>query len=137
MLETTKLNIHRLGDLLEMDFPAGDSLLGNELLDKSGAMLITGPQKIGKSLFATQLALCLADRRPFVGFDPTATNQRVLMLQAEVGESRMQQRLRRQTSAFSKDALGNVFNACTFSTLKLDHSPSVALLIETVLEYKP
>jgi hypothetical protein len=120
-----------------MDFPAADSLLGNELLDKSGALLITGPQKIGKSLLATQLALCLADRQPFIGFDPTPATRRVLMLQAEVGEKRMQQRLRRQAAAFSNDVLGNVFNACTFSMLKLDDDASVGVLKETIEQHRP
>ena len=49
--------------LLEKEFPPSESILGADLLDKSGAMLITGPQKVGKSLFACQLALSVADRQ--------------------------------------------------------------------------
>ena len=137
MKQEKRIEVRCLGELLDMEFPPADSLLGNDLLDKSGAMLITGPQKIGKSLFTTQLALCLADRQRFVGFEPTPTTRRVLMLQAEVGPRRMQDRFRRQTQAFSRDVLGNVLNACTFSTLKLDQDPGVQEFLELVSDHEP
>src|SRR5258708_9190049 len=136
-LETPRLEVRCLGDLQEMNFPAADSLLGNELLDKSGALLIPGPQKIGKSLFATQLALCLADRQRFIGFDPTPTSRTVLMLQAEMGERRMQQRFQKQAQAFGRDVMGNVLNACTFSMLKLDSDSGVDRLMEAVEQNQP
>ncbi len=44
-------------ELLDRQLPQGNFLLGGGLLDKGGAMLISGPQKIGKSLLASQLVL--------------------------------------------------------------------------------
>ena len=132
-----EIQVFSVADLLGMTFPESDSLLGNDLLDRSGAMLITGPQKIGKSLFASQLALCMASGQPFVGFKPTAPTRRVLSLQAEVGERRMQQRFGRQAVLFSGEALTNVLNACTFSMLKVDHADGAAILRELVQQYTP
>jgi len=133
----TNLKVYSVADLLNMAFPEADSLLGNDLLDRAGALLITGPQKIGKSLFSTQLALSLASGGPFVGFKPTAPGRRVLTLQAEVGEKRMQQRFAKQAVAFSEAAHKNVLNACTFSMLKLDRPEGADLLMKLVQEFAP
>ena len=133
----TKIQVYSVADLLGMTFPDSDSLLSNDLLDRSGAMLITGPQKIGKSLFASQLAFCLASGKDFVGFSPTSSSRRVLTLQAEVGEKRMQQRFAKQAAAFEPDALQNVLNACTFSMLKLDQPEGVEALLAWVQELMP
>ncbi len=132
-----KIQVYSVADLLGMTFPESDSLLGSDLLDRSGAMLITGPQKIGKSLFASQLAFCLAGGQPFVGFKPTASSRKVLTLQAEVGEKRMQQRLALQAAVFDDEARKNVLNACTFSMLKLDQPEGVESLLAWVKEYAP
>ena len=62
------IQVHTVAELLALRFPASESILGENLIDKAGAVVITGPQKIGKSLFASQLALSLADRSSFLGF---------------------------------------------------------------------
>ncbi|MBI3411784.1 MAG: AAA family ATPase [Planctomycetes bacterium] len=71
------------------------------MLDHEGALLISGPQKIGKSLFTTQLAMTLAQRLPFLGFPAGNREYRVLVLQAEVGPKRMKDRFAKQGGAAS------------------------------------
>src|SRR5580693_3364998 len=95
-----KIEVFQVSDLLTAQFPVSDSMLGGNLLDRSGAMLISGPQKIGKSLFGSQLGLSVGDRKPFVGFTPSNTEYRTLILQAEVSARRMQERFRKQVQVF-------------------------------------
>lgn len=132
-----KIEVHPVGVLLTAEFPASDSMLGGNLLDRSGAMLISGPQKIGKSLFASQLALTLGDRKEFLGFKPSESEYRTLILQAEVSAKRMQGRFQKQVQAFGKPALGNVLSASVYSSIKLDSEEGRRIIRELIDQYKP
>jgi len=127
--------IKPVSELLTLSFPETDGLLGN-LLDRSGSVVVSGPQKIGKSLFSDQLAFCLADNQQFVGHR-TGGNYRSLVLQAEVSERRMQERLARQAAMFSPESHERVLHACVFSSVKLDTEEGAATLIGWVDEYRP
>jgi hypothetical protein len=111
-----KIEVYPVGDLLTAQFPVSDSMLGGNLLDRSGGMLISGPQKIGKSLFASQLAPTLGDRQPFLGFPPSGAEYRTLILQAEVSAKRMQERFRKQVQVFGPAAQANVLSASVYSS---------------------
>jgi hypothetical protein len=132
-----KIEVFQVADLLTAQFPASESMLGGNLLDRSGAMLISGPQKIGKSLFASQLALTLGDRKPFLGFNPSGMEYRTLILQAEVSPKRMQERFLKQTRLFSPSAQSNVLSASVYSCIKLDTDEGVGILRGLVDECKP
>jgi hypothetical protein len=123
--------------LLRKEFPPADTMLGGGLLDRAGALLISGPQKIGKSLFATQLALSLAGRQPFLGFPVGAHDYRVLIIQAEVSQRRMKDRFLRQVRAFPEAAQARVLNACVYSSIKLDNDEGVGIVHDLVDEHKP
>src|SRR5258708_34309702 len=81
-----------VNELLQKQFPPGEAMLGSNLVDKSGALLISGPQKIGKSLFAAQLALSLADRSSFLGMAVGAAKYEMLIVQPAAAAKRRQQR---------------------------------------------
>jgi hypothetical protein len=124
-------------ELLNRQFPETDSMLGAGLLDRGGATLISGPQKIGKSLFGTQLALCLTDRQAFLGIGCGHDDYRVLILQAEVAEKRMQQRFAKQAAPFSLKAQERVLSASVFSSVKLDSDEGREMIAGWVQQYKP
>jgi hypothetical protein len=132
-----KIEVYPVGDLLTAQFPVSDSMLGGNLLDRSGGMLISGPQKIGKSLFASQLALTLGDRQPFLGFPPGGAEYRSLILQAEVSAKRMQERFLKQVQVFGPSAQTNVLSASVYSSIKLDNPEGLAILYGLVDQYKP
>ena len=94
------IEVLTVSELLRREFPATDSLVGNGLIDRGGAVLISGPQKTGKSLFGTQLALSLASRAAFLGFTTGDADYRTLILQAEVTPKRMQERFHKQLAGF-------------------------------------
>jgi hypothetical protein len=64
------IEIVSVNTLLQQEFPATDSLLANGLIDKGGAILISGPQKVGKSLFGTQLDCPSQGGCPSSGSEP-------------------------------------------------------------------
>jgi hypothetical protein len=133
MVAISAIVVLPVDELLKKEFPPNDSILGAELLDRAGTMLISGPQKIGKSLLACQLALCLADGSSFLGFQTGTQRYRSLILQAEVSEKRMKERFAKQVTLFSDNSHPNVLNACVFSQIKLD-SPDGQLILNGLLK---
>ena len=131
------IEILSVDTLLQTEFPATDSLLGNGLIDKGGAILISGPQKIGKSLFGTQLALSLAARAPFLGFPVGAADYRTLVLQAEVAPKRMKERFEKQVIGFPAEARERVLSASVFSSVKLDSQAGREEVLAWVGEHRP
>jgi hypothetical protein len=131
------IEIFSVDALLQQEFPASDSMLGNGLIDKAGAILISGPQKIGKSMFGTQLALALADRSPFLSFPAGGANYRTLILQAEVAPKRMKERFEKQITRFGADARQGVLSASVFSAIKLDSKEGVEQVMACVDEHTP
>jgi RecA-family ATPase len=136
-LAKREIEILSVDELLHKQFPAGKSMLGSNLLDKSGALLISGPQKIGKSLFAAQLALSLSDRRAFLNMPVGDATYRVLILQAEVSAKRMQQRFTKQVAGFSPEAQSRVLNASVFSSVKLDTKDGFGLVMQWLEKHEP
>ena len=123
--------------LLARKFPPADTMLGGNLLDRAGALLISGPQKVGKSLFATQLALSLAGRQPFLGFNVAEHDYRVMILQAEVSEKRMQERFVRQLWKYPEEPRRRVLSACVYSSIKLDTSEGTGAIHSWIDQYGP
>jgi hypothetical protein len=123
-----------VNELLRKEFPPTDSLIGNGLIDKGGAILISGPQKIGKSLFGTQLALCLASQRSFVGFPVGQAEYRTLILQAEVAPKRMKERFQKQVQGFRDEALARVLSASVFSSIQLDTRAGAGEILSRLLK---
>jgi hypothetical protein len=131
------IEILSVNALLERQFPPTDSLMGNGLIDKGGAILISGPQKIGKSLFGTQLALSLASRTEFLGFPVGAAEYRSLILQAEVAPKRMKERFEKQVTDFPAEARDRVLSASVFSAIKLDTADCVRQVADWVDQHAP
>jgi hypothetical protein len=111
-------------------------MLGN-LIDRGGAVLISGPQKIGKSLFGSQLALSLAAGTPFLGMATGTERYRTLILQAEVSPKRMKERFAKQVGELSALALSRVENACVFSSIRLDSNEGRDTVRSWVEQHKP
>jgi AAA domain len=131
------IEVITIEDLLTRTFPSTDSMLGGNVLDKAGALLITGPQKVGKSLLATQLALSLASGQDFLGLGVGKRDYRVLILQAEVSEKRMQERFVKQVTVYRDDARKRVLNACVYSSIKLDHAQGVSTVHAWIDQHCP
>lgn len=132
-----EIKIVSVSELLQQEFPATDSLLGNGLIDKGGAILISGPQRVGKSLFRSQLGLSLAARQPFLDFVVGDADYKTLILQAEVAPKRMKERFQKQVAGFSKEARDRVMSGSVFSSVKLDSEEGKNAVLGWVDEHQP
>ncbi len=85
--------MQKIEDFLAQDFPERP-IIGSDLLDAGGIMLITGLTEVGKSYMIVQLSYDLATGQDFLGF---AVKQpwRVALVQAEISHNRFQRRMRK------------------------------------------
>jgi hypothetical protein len=84
-------------ELLKTKFPEAPPLVANHIIVRQGLTLLVGHPRTGKSLIATQLAICRALEQKWVGYD--TVKGRTLYLDYEVGFRRLQRRLQIMSKA--------------------------------------
>jgi len=85
--------IINLNDFLKQEIHEQESYWGDGLITKESRIFVSGLSKIGKTFFALELAIMLARGESFLGFE-VFRPLRVLLLQQEISEGNLQQRLK-------------------------------------------
>ena len=105
--------LRSFGEILDNPTARPPSLVGSGLLDAGSKVIIGGPEKAGKSLLATQLAICLATGQPWLGFKvPTAMP--VLYVQLEISQPRLEERLLKQGKRSASELRNSLFTYTDF-----------------------
>lgn len=84
---------YTLDEFLAASLPEPDPIV-HGVLPMGATMMVGGQHKVGKTLFMSQLAMCVAGGVPWLGFDTTPT--RVLFLNYEVAAWSYKKRLEKQ-----------------------------------------
>jgi len=121
-----------VAELLNLDYHLEPVIAGGMLVQES-SMLVVGPTEVGKSYFVLQMALELATGQPFLGQWKVTRPFKVLLVQAEVGKSRFQDRVRKFAGPYPKT--GDMLRLATQYTLKLDEPDGHAALWEVLTEH--
>jgi len=110
--DTDVLLVETSEQLLQKSIPKIERLI-DPFLERNGLTLIGGTKGVGKSLFVTQMALHGASGKS--GFLSSIVEEpfRVLLIQQEVAESGMQDRLRKMYSSGDFDTQGRFFTKTT------------------------
>ena len=95
-------------------------IIGDDILDQGGLLLAEGATEIGKSYFLLQLAMSLATGEPFLGRWSVDRPLRVLLLQAEIGKRRFQQRVAKLWPNFIRGSFSSNLMVMSPYSLKLD-----------------
>ena len=95
-----------------------ETVITEGILDRSGLLLIEGPTEAGKSYLAQQMAFDMSRGEPILGQWAVERPFNVLLVQAEIGAKRFQDR----TSKLAKnyEGYGNQLFLATHYNLKLD-----------------
>lgn len=88
--QSSRLTVITGQDLMKMDFRE-EAIVGG-LVGPQQTMMLVGPPKSGKTLWALDLAISITEGRSFLGFD-IPEPKKVLFLSAEGGPRLLQQRL--------------------------------------------
>ncbi len=94
-----RLELVTVTDLLARDYADRVDIIGGGILPPEGGLLLAGPSGAGKSLLSLELALALADGKPFLGLYAVAAPQSVLVIQQENAQAEVQKRLARMSEA--------------------------------------
>lgn len=133
---------YRAGDLVKCTWPPGDHLLGHNLLDREGVMVVAGVQKVGKSFLAIQAALSAMTNTSFLhlGTPQNDPNDKhpvsVLMLQGEVGERRMAERIEKTLKHPTFKGRGDDLSiAFPFHNIKVDQPGHIERIVNEFFEH--
>jgi archaellum biogenesis ATPase FlaH len=96
---TRRLQLVTVTDLLSRDYADRVDIIGGGILPPEGGLLLAGPSGAGKSLLSLELALDLANVKPFLGLFAVAAAQSVLVIQQENAQAEVQKRLARMIEA--------------------------------------
>jgi hypothetical protein len=115
-----------------------EDVTGGGLLPRRAKAIIGGVSKIGKSLLCLEWALSLISGKPFLIQFPIPKSFRVAMLQGEISEKSMQERILKTTANDPQleRSLTNLF-LLNNKTLKLDSPRDLKLLSEELEKINP
>jgi len=128
-------------------FTSADRLIGSKppktkflisgLLPELGNLIIVGPPKLGKSFLALDLAIDLAEGKPFLGVFNVPHPMKVALIQAEISEGWFWKRVQWVTSKVQSNGLLPNLLLKTTCDLRLDNLNDVTALSKALVIDKP
>jgi len=133
-----------LGQFLGQDFPAPVPLI-KDILPSEGCGWIAGEEKLGKSFYALEEALCLALGVPVCGKFNVPERQRVLFIEEEDSPQRVKARVDALSRGHGFDPddpafraeLDQQFQVAVWTNFSLDDPDMVLSLDKTLEQFRP
>lgn len=131
-------------DFLSKEFPPADVLVEG-LLASDGGGWIGGEEKLGKTFYALEEALCLALKLPVCGRFQVPTQTRVLFIEEEDPPQRVQRRIQQLLRGHEQDPedfevqiqLTKYFQLAVWEGFSLDKPEMVTRLEASLMEFQP
>jgi len=140
LIESKKFEAHptsiSLGEFLEKEIPEREIIVQFHA-EKEAVSILAGANKRGKSLYAVQMGLSVAQGRDFLDFYvPEA--KKVLYIQQEISEPSMKERLTIMNSDFSVEESKNFFMLNTVGNiLKLTNTQDIKVIHGEIKKREP
>jgi hypothetical protein len=133
-----------LGEFLAQEFPASEPYIEG-ILNNDGGGWIGGEEKLGKSYYALEEALCLACGWPVCGRFAVPVRRRVVFMEEEDPPSRTQRRLNALLRGHGLDPddagvradLNQWFRISVWRGFTLDAQPDLDTLARTLANFQP
>src|SRR5690348_14237046 len=126
---TLQLTTRSPGELLQMEFSPEDLFLESGIFAKRQPLVILGPGGVGKSRFVLQFLGSAITGMNFLGwsFTPRATPPRVLIIQAENSNRRLQADLASLRRLVGEDAWPMIEENLVIHTIEHEHDAALNL----------
>jgi len=135
-ISTQKPRIETLEEFLAREMPKREIIVQYHA-EKEAVSILAGEHKRGKSLYATQLALRIAEGKDFLNFI-VPKPRKILLYQQEISEPSMKERLTKMLKRYSPSVLENFLIKNTVGNLvKVTNSSHRKQIHEQVETYKP
>jgi hypothetical protein len=123
----TILSLRTPAELLAMEFNDDDLYLENGIFAKGQPLTILGPGGVGKSRLLLQFAICMITGRAFLGWNVSKRRTKWLILQAENGNRRLQQDIKKMRVWVGEEGWKAVEENLRIHTLEADHDAFLGL----------
>jgi AAA domain len=131
-------------EILAMQFDDSDRILGDHLLDDSGQLALLGAGGVGKSRLLLLMLACIAGARRFLTFDTFKPEMKLLVLQTENSNRRLQQDLAPIKSwlgddwpRFTERVTIHTIETDSDAFVNLDDPDAVARIEAAIQKHKP
>jgi len=124
----------KLHDFLEWEPPAVQEIISNGILQRGGKMIIAGSESTFKTMFGIQIALCVSQGLPLLGFTTSKTS--VAMIQCELPKYAFQHRLKKIVASGNGYHTADIMIANEYD-LKLNKPTCAAQLLHELKRIKP
>lgn len=121
-----------VSELLNVQYP-DNCIIGGDLLDVGGLMLVVGPTSVGKSYFLLQLAMSFVTGTAICGQWAVRRPFSVYLVQAEIGRKRFQQRVGKLWANFQSATAVPLWLESPYD-LKLDAAEGLAAVEAEIIE---
>lgn len=132
--KTTEIQLRNFSEVLALELPADEALLGNRYLCRKGALMIVGPSGIGKSSSSVQMAMLWALGKEAFGIHP-ARPLCILMVQAENDDGDLKEMVSGVMTGVLRSQGGNEFRIPGFADFGPFLSPSEIGTLDTNLHF--
>jgi len=130
------ISIYSLGEFLQKEIPDREIIMRYHA-EKESVSMLAGKQKQGKSLYAMQMGLCVAEGKDFLGFT-VVQPRKVLYYQQEISEAAMQERLNKMIQSSGDLLSGNLLIKNTVGyLLKITERSHREKIHNEIEEHKP
>ncbi|MBW2057761.1 MAG: AAA family ATPase [Deltaproteobacteria bacterium] len=134
--KTERWSIEDVNDLIGRDLPSTNPVIDSGILPERSVAVVGGVSKLGKSLFAVNMGLCIATGTPFLLQFNVPKRRRVVYLQGEISLASLQDRLRKMKNGGPWPEQG-WFWQITKKGLRLNLDRDLAALSETLGRVSP
>ena len=131
-----KLKLLSVAQIINDPRPKPVDLIGNGVLPVNSLLVITGPEKVYKSMISVNMGLHLASGCDWLG-NPISKTYRCIVLNAEGGYFSMRERLTRMVSGFNKPFDRENLLLSEEVSLNLLESDDYMLLTQSLEKNKP
>jgi archaellum biogenesis ATPase FlaH len=134
-MQERSIQIHDAVTFINETLETKQPIIDGGILPQNSIAIVGGISKQGKSIFVLNMAIQIAQGKPFLAQFNVPQPRRVIYLQAEISAQSMQSRLRKMLSAIDYGLNNQRLFIVNQKGLKLDRPRDVAKVDETIKRY--
>jgi len=131
--------IENAAEFVRKIIPHQEEIIGCGILPAKSTLMISAYSKMGKSIMALMMAICIASGKPFLVQFPVTRRRRVLYFQQEISERSMQDRLGKMLAYAKQEGFnpGSYLDIVNMAPVKLDSDDGIEVAMRIIRARRP
>jgi len=133
------VSIERATEFVKKLIPHQEEIVGCGILPATSMLMISAYSKMGKSIMAIMLGICISSGKSFLNQFPIPKRRRVLLFQQEISEKSMQDRLKKILGYAKKEGFnpGSYLDIVNLAPIKLDYDDGIKTAMRIIRARRP